>query len=258
MKNVVNYTHTLPIKTFDGLVTSPGFVQAEDKALYVLSMLAVNDQEKQQIEEATVGQAKNASWFAYCKKRITASNFGLVLAAIKRKSYPPSLFKTLLGQYNLKDGSKACDWGMIHEPKAKQEYTERTGVVIQERGLFLSDSDLLGGSPDGTVFGNCVIEVKCLWSARTKTILQATENRDFFLEFDEVVDSLTLKQTHNYWHQIQGNLHLTGANSCHLLVWTPLDLVLLPVLKDPTWAVNIYILETFYKDCFLPYILSQL
>jgi len=43
-------------------VTSPGFVQAEDKALYVLSMLAVNDQEKQQIEEATVGQAKNALW----------------------------------------------------------------------------------------------------------------------------------------------------------------------------------------------------
>ncbi|XP_077061870.1 uncharacterized protein LOC143714521 [Siphateles boraxobius] len=53
---------TLPIKMFDGLVTSPGFVQAEDKALYVLSMLAVNDQEKQQIEEATVGQAKNALW----------------------------------------------------------------------------------------------------------------------------------------------------------------------------------------------------
>ncbi|XP_028456238.1 uncharacterized protein LOC114570182 [Perca flavescens] len=200
---------TLPIKMFDGLVTSPGFVQAEDKALYVLSMLAVNDQEKQQIEEATVGQAKNSLWFTYRKKRITASNFGLVLAAVKRKSYPPSLFKTLLGQYNLKEGSKACDWGILHEPRAKQEYTERTGVVIQERGLFLSDSGLLGGSPDGTVFGNCVIEVKCPWSARTKTILQAAESRDFFMEFDEVVGSLTLKQSHNYWHQIQGNLHLT-------------------------------------------------
>ncbi|CAL8319098.1 unnamed protein product [Arctogadus glacialis] len=48
---------------------------------------------------------------AYRQKRITASNFGLVLAAVKRKSYPPSLFKTLLGQYNLKQGSKACEIG---------------------------------------------------------------------------------------------------------------------------------------------------
>ncbi len=59
------------------------------------------------------------------------------------------------------------------------------------------------------------------------------------------------KHTHNYWHQIQDNLHLTTANSCHLLVWTALDLVILPVLKDPTWADNTDTLETFYKDCFL-------
>ncbi|KAL0973578.1 hypothetical protein UPYG_G00206350 [Umbra pygmaea] len=133
-------------------------------------------------------------WSAYRKKRITASNFGLVLAAVKRSSYPPSLFKTLLGQYNLKEGSKACDWGILHEPRAKQQYTEHTGDVIQESGLFLSDSGLLGGSPHGTVSCDCMIEVKCPWSARTKTILQAAESRDFFLEVDEVTGSLTLKK----------------------------------------------------------------
>ncbi|CAL8366427.1 unnamed protein product [Boreogadus saida] len=79
---------------------------AEDKALHLLSSFVVTNREKQQIERATVGQAKNALWSAYRQKRITASNFGLVLAAVKRKSYPPSLFKTLLGQYNLKQGSK--------------------------------------------------------------------------------------------------------------------------------------------------------
>ncbi|XP_072554996.1 uncharacterized protein [Paramormyrops kingsleyae] len=46
----------LPVKTIDGLVTSPGFIQAEEKALYVLSSLAVMNLEKQQIERATVGQ----------------------------------------------------------------------------------------------------------------------------------------------------------------------------------------------------------
>ena len=56
--------------------------------------------------------------------------------------------------------AKACDWGITHEPKAKQEYTEKTGAVVQERGVFLSNSGLLGASPDGTVSDECIIEVK--------------------------------------------------------------------------------------------------
>ncbi|XP_056441516.1 uncharacterized protein LOC130378936 [Gadus chalcogrammus] len=186
---------TLPIKTFEGLVTNPDYAEAEDKALHLLSSFVVTNREKQQIERATVGQAKNALWSAYRQKRIAASNFGLVLAAVKRKSYPPSLFKTLLGQYNLKQGSKACDWGILHEPRAKQQYMESTGVVIQESGLFLSDNGMLGGSPDGAVSDNCIVEVKCPWSARTKTIRQAAESRDFYLYLDEVTDTLTLKPT---------------------------------------------------------------
>ncbi|CAJ1057874.1 uncharacterized protein LOC114552703 [Xyrichtys novacula] len=250
---------TPPIKTWDGLVACPGFTEAEDKALYVLSSLAVTDAEKQQIERDTVFQAKNDLWMAYRKRRITASNFGLVLAAVKRKRYPPSLFKTLLGQYNFKEASKAGDWGITHEPQAKQEYTEKTGDVVQERGVFLSNSGLLGGSPDGTVSDECIIEVKCPWSTKNMTVRQAAaEKRDFFLQLDAATDSLTLKQTHHYWHQIQGNLHLTGASTCHLVVWTLADLVLVPVVKDPTWARNIDILETFYRDCFLPKILSEL
>ncbi|CAL8323792.1 unnamed protein product [Boreogadus saida] len=85
---------TLPIKTFEGLVTNPDYAEAEDKALHLLSSFVVTNREKQQIERATVGQAKNALWSAYRQKRITASNFGLVLAAVKRKSYPPYLFNT--------------------------------------------------------------------------------------------------------------------------------------------------------------------
>eukprot|EP00064_Thunnus_orientalis_P015927 superscaffoldBa00003055_g15990 len=59
---LAHFTLTLPIKTFEGLLTNPGYNQAEDKALYLLSSLAVTEQEKQQIERAPVGQAKNALW----------------------------------------------------------------------------------------------------------------------------------------------------------------------------------------------------
>ncbi|XP_059895468.1 uncharacterized protein LOC132448321 [Gadus macrocephalus] len=112
-------------QTFDGVVTSSGYGNAEDKAL-----------------------------MAYRHERITASNFGLVLAALKRNSYRPSLFKTLLGQYNLKQGSHVSD---------------------------------------GTVADDFIIEVKCPYSARTKTNLQAAERKDYFLELDEVTGLLKLK-----------------------------------------------------------------
>ena len=36
--------------------------------------------------------------------RLTASNFGLVIAAIRRESFPPSLYKTLTGGYKPKQG----------------------------------------------------------------------------------------------------------------------------------------------------------
>ncbi|CAL9699739.1 unnamed protein product [Knipowitschia caucasica] len=246
------------IKTFDGLLASSSYGDAEDKALYMLSSLAVSPQQKEAIERATVGQTKNALWMAYRRKRITASNFGLVLAAVKRNSYPPSLFKTLLGHYNLKQGAHACDWGIVHEQKAEEEYMKRTGVTFQESGVFLSDSGLLGGSPDGLVSDDCIIEVKCPYAARKKTIIQAAEAKDFYLKLDEVTGLLKMKQTHNYWHQIQGNLYLTGAGTCHLVVWTPLDLVILFIQKDPAWANNITVLETFYKNFFLPHILSDI
>lgn len=153
---------------------------------------------------------------------------------------------------------QACDWGIVHEPKAKEEYMKRTGVTIQESGVFLSDSGLLGGSPDGTVSADCIIEVKCPYAARKKTIIQAAEAKDFYLKLDEVTGLLKMKPTHNYWHQIQGNLYLTGAGTCHLVVWTPLDVVILFIHKDPAWANNISVLEIFYKDIFLPHILSDI
>ena len=151
---------------------------------------------------------------------------------------------------------QACDWGILHEQTAKQLYSQLTNLAIGENGVFLSGSGLLGGSPDGIVSDEIIVEVKCPFSARNKTIQQAAaEDKKFFLQLDGAT-GLKLKQHHNYWHQIQGNLHLTGANICHLIVWTPLDLVILAIHKDPTWADNLKILETFYTNSFLPHILS--
>lgn len=49
------------------------------------------------VAHKTIGQSKNENWLTWQKNRITASNFGVVLAAISKNKYPPSLFKRLSG-----------------------------------------------------------------------------------------------------------------------------------------------------------------
>ena len=135
--------------------------------------------------------------------------------------------------------SKACDWGIHHEPRAKEPYTERTGAVTQEREETVPvwQQPAWWISRWDSIFGDCIIAVGEVSIVSEKPRLSCKQQR-VGTSGVRWSDSFP-KQTHNYWHQIQGNLHRTRANSCHLITWTPLGLVILPVLKDPTWAVNI-------------------
>lgn len=67
-----------------------------------LFLIYIN-QIKKKIEKIagdTNGQSENIKWSLYRKYRITSSNFHKVLKCITRNKFP-SLFKTLLGNYNL-------------------------------------------------------------------------------------------------------------------------------------------------------------
>ncbi|XP_055958271.1 uncharacterized protein LOC126827963 [Patella vulgata] len=68
-------------------------------------------------------QRKNLLWSAARKHRITASNFGAVLGAIKRNSFTASLQKRLLSAYNLE----------------------------AVRSIWLHESGVLGASRDGII-----------------------------------------------------------------------------------------------------------
>lgn len=65
-------------------------------------------------------------------------------------------------------------------------------------------------------------------------------------------DNLTLKTRSNYFHQLQGQLYLTGKQCCDLVVWTNKDLAIVRVPKDPEWQPNIQKLIDFYFNTFIP------
>ena len=124
------------------------------------------------LAEETKEQRICETWGRYRRHRLTGSNFGDVLGAIARhltssKSYPPSLFKKLKGEYCL--GTKdSIMWGQMHEDHAIQQYIEKTGNDVEKAGLYLFPCGYLGSTPDGIINSTNVpdkgvLEVKCPW-----------------------------------------------------------------------------------------------
>ena len=70
-------------------------------------------------------------------------------------------------------------------------------------------------------------------------------------------DEMILNEKHEYYHQIQGNLTICNRELCHLFIWTPQENILIEVCKVKDWIVNLKLLETFYLQEYLSYIISN-
>ena len=73
-----------------------------------------------------------------------------MLQAWNSVRYPPSLFKTLQGEYSL-EKKESVLFGIMHETAAINCYQMKTGQQVRKSGLTLFINGFLGGSPDGFV-----------------------------------------------------------------------------------------------------------
>jgi hypothetical protein len=87
----------LPITLVDDVLACNELLTAEDKLSVFRSKLQLDWSTIQHVADVTAGQRDNPLRGKIRHKRLTASHFGNVLAAINRNSFPPSLFKQLGG-----------------------------------------------------------------------------------------------------------------------------------------------------------------
>ncbi|XP_062610659.1 uncharacterized protein LOC134272440 [Saccostrea cucullata] len=270
---------TLAVPLVEDLISSQEFISAENPIAWMKQKLMINGQEIQQTACLTTGQKENCMWSSVRKNRLTASNFGCVLAAIKRNRYPVSLYKRLCSAYDLSK-KDAIIWGTCNEKVAIEKYRTFGDAVVEPTGIWLHCNGVLGSSPDGLIrrpaaFGFSyqnpgladilemsnvkpeILEVKCPFSAKNMTIPEAIEKvHDFCLEVQDFngVKSFKLRENHQYYDRVQGQLHITGKSLCDFMVWTPKDCAIVRINKDINWEINISVLTDVYFCKFLPYL----
>nr|XP_022286235.1 uncharacterized protein LOC111099145 [Crassostrea virginica] len=267
------------VPIIDDLLASPEFLAAEHPMTWLRQKLIVNDDQIQQIAALTVGQKDNCLWSAVRRNRLTASNFGCILAAVKRNRYPISLYKRLCQAYDLSK-KDAIIWGLCNESVAVDKYRSFGDAVVEPTGIWLHHNGVLGCSPDGMIrrpaaFGfhhqspalmdimqTCniqpeILEVKCPYSAKEKTIAEAVDTiAEFCLEIQEFRGEriYKLKESHPYYDQVQGQLFVTNKHACDFVVWTPKDIAIVRIPQDLVWQRNISVLTDFYFHKFMPHL----
>jgi hypothetical protein len=214
--------------------------------------------EARQLADMTTQQSASQQWYDARRPRLTASVFGEIM---KRKAdINESFMSRLFTDQNFK--TAATQHGKQNETKAKELYVQRNpGVHIHDCGFVVNPSfSFLGATPDGKVCDSGqlgLLEVKCPYKYRDSNLADAVCDQTFCLE-QLGGSKIQLKRSHSYYYQIQGQLMVTGASFCDLVVYTSCDSHTERIVPDISFQQTMLNkLATFYYLHGLPYIQQQ-
>ena len=194
-------------------------------------------------------------WHTIREHKLTSSSFHLVLNAIKRNSYPVSLFKSIMSEYYM-ENTKVAKLTQANIVKAISQYEAQEGTTVLPSGIWLSSDGILGASVTGLLpDGQGIVDVRCLFKykdiARFQDII-ALNDPNFHLEINESGE-VSIKKAHRIYPQIQGALHFSRRTYCDCITWTHNLYHVTRIEVDPTWStVHLPLLKQFYVDKLFP------
>ncbi|KAG5869223.1 hypothetical protein JTB14_035659 [Gonioctena quinquepunctata] len=221
----------------EGVIFHETYFKTVDKMKYICEKLQMSHEKILKVAELTIGQAQTEKWLVCRKHRLTASNFGVVLGACKRNRFPKSSFKRLAGAYNL-DHIKSVQWGREHEAEGIAAVEKALGVKVVRTGLWLHPCGFLGASPDGLIGEDAIVGVKCPFKYRAMSMMEEIKSSTLYIISADVDGNIVLNRNHDYFFQVQGQLALTKEKICHLVIWTPEEVVIFKI-KQKTEVIKI-------------------
>lgn len=169
------------------------------------------DEFEKEISQAT-GQ-RNEEWQAQRLGKFTSSRFSDMMKSGRSKkekfgqaciNYVYEKIAEIMTGSAHNVTSQATDWGNDFEEEAIKRYEKETGNKVTKIG-FIDYNEYAGGSPDGFVGEDGIIEVKCPFNPSNH------------------IKSMLNKYYYNPDHdfQVQGNLMVTGRKYCDFITYDP-------------------------------------
>ena len=232
--------------------------------------LAVSDEKIIEIERDTRDQRNSSLWFSVRQFRLTSSLFGTVLHR-KANTPPDSLVLCILQQKQF--SSAATEWGIQNEARAIMQYIDfqhahgHFNLMVTQSGFLINKKfPFLGASPDGAVYDPSsdqpfgFVEVKCPFSYRNVTPEQASTSRGFCSSLSTCGKQLTLRRTHGYYAQVQGQMAIGERPWCDFIVFTTLGISVERIKYESNYWDHTLLpkLISFYDNCVAPEIVSPI
>ncbi|XP_041374757.1 uncharacterized protein LOC121387645 [Gigantopelta aegis] len=209
----------------------------EDCFLESALITDISDEQIRVIEVATRKQSSCKRWYKGRCKRLQTSRFGQICKATERTNFP-MLARALTKSSKI--STAPIKHGRKYEPVAIAKYEELKKCNVEQSGIVINKlKPFLGCSPDGVV-DERLIEIKCPFTARNKSVCPAT-----------VPYLYEREGTHDYFYQVQGQLYCTGKQTCAFCIFTVCDFKVISVARDNVFIAKMLVqLETFFEQHF--------
>jgi len=197
-------------------------------------------------------QSFSRTWREERRKRLTSSNFGQICKRTN-KTNEEKLCRTFLMPRLIQ--AESLNHGKQYESVAINQYEQMTGYTVLSTGLWISTSHpFFASSPDSLIEPNGMIEVKCPFTAKDDKVTPKTVP---YLEIQ--LETLMLKENHDYYFQVQGAHFCTQRSWCDFVVFTLKDLKIIKIPRNQLFIdVMVANLSQFFKDHFLKALLNHL
>ncbi|XP_072400302.1 uncharacterized protein [Diabrotica undecimpunctata] len=160
-------------------------------------------------------------WKKYRKLRITGSRCYEIFT-YSNKDWKTKAFKYF---YPPQLNNKYVKHGLKFEGTAREMYMKISKMDVMECGMVISSSNRwLSYSPDGIIFFGdqplYLLEIKCIFAGKTKTILEAIKNSRYIVQID---GKYTIKKNHKYYGQIQMGMAVLNLLKTAFVVFASFD-----------------------------------
>ncbi|XP_060551761.1 uncharacterized protein LOC132713265 [Ruditapes philippinarum] len=223
----------------------------------------------QEIENITRGQSSSVDWHMHRQGMLTASIFHRIQANVRKikksgkaENSTQNLVDSIINK-NKFSGNAATKYGINSEAKGAELYNEEKKLghkncVVSESGLIISQKQCyIGASPDRIFRCDChgqrLVEIKSPYNCVSKGT--SVENLDFISKKGH---SLTLKETHAYYSQIQGQMGVSGIPLSDLVIFDGKKIHVITIeYNELYWKQLESNLQYFFEQFVLPVMTSN-